>query len=995
MTLVTRKYQKVYDKIFREILKEGRVPSHADVVQRAGDSLPDLSKTDEPIYKYRPQNRGEVFDIVYYNNAIESIKSDLELLFSEKTEISRKNITRTLNAELFHSLHSNELKRLSAKLDSLLFSLEGAEDNFFADFDNFIDSSKLDIEASTEGVLDTLEESLVLPVGQNGTLRIQINNAQTRTDPLDLILNRTDVNNLGNIPGTTFGNIFKDNVNGWGITIQSETDGPLEASFTFRLDREEFINRCTIRHFGTTSQTAFISTSVDKINLDQIKEYSSGILLEDQAKIVSLDFEDRLVDYVHITLSKEKSDSYIEAPDGTKKFTYIFGLKNFSVYSTGRVNKATYVSKPFDFSENLDSIGKISISANESLPDNTKVEWSVAGVDKEGEIVGSYVRINPVSRSDNALIPKTVLFQDTILENKSIVTDPGDATSVERFQNNDFYQIGTLETEPLFGTASLFRGYDSWLRDSSSAVSPIQVNDNFVSFSKGDIQVLYVASQEVLSPTVVSIDNVDAYVVTTSFPALYNANKGHFLTPEEDVNPDKDSAPVYAIYSAKLNLSKTEETQEGLTFENGTEGLDDDSNIISKTIDLNNQLIRYNEPGDILIKKQSGTGNLTYVDGTDYLVKLDEDGFPTGEIVGLHPDFIGATYLNDTAWQPLDITYSLEDDILRFVKDITGRQVFFDISAGSIPGASNVLLRYRHPATSVLKASIKVKNKYGTDILDKIYAQGQDYIFDSANGTIQRLSTGGISSGEDVFVDFKYNDLSSNLEQFFIWCDVKELSTIKAEQNSDSTFSERNNLTPDTETGEEFLASIPKVGLTNLTSATIWPEMTGYVQFVVKSKSPDTHSDALINQVIKMKDKDGNFIFKSQGKYFKEMTARREPLTQVSYNFLKTNVLKADNSYFAIRTTPLGGKFVYQIITNFEPNTSDDLYSFAPERDQNSTGVDGLAEVSESWKITWVSKEASDSAFTKVRVKADLIRSREIDGNISAKVANYYLKVSY
>jgi hypothetical protein len=995
MAISVRQFELVYSKFFERFIKEGEIPSFQDVVNAAGSELPSATDIDEPIYKYMPQVGSSLFDMVLFNKLIQHIAMDLGLLFEEVSDVQRKNIERVLNADLFHNVHSYELKRLENQLDSLLFTLQGADDNFFAAFDNFIDLTKTDTTKSTPGIVDINENLLALPLGLSGSSKISLDHLFALTSPSDLTVSRIDVNSLGEIPSTVFGNIFSDSTNAWGIIYESDSNGELEMRFTFRLKREEFINRITAIHHGEKPQRLTVRTSVDNINIKDIDTYSDGILLSDQSQVISLDFSDRLVDYVHIALKKTEADDFIETNSGGRKYIYRFGLKNIGIFVTGREKEGSYFSKPFDFSEDLSTIGQVAISADEIIPDNTRVDWYIAGIDDDDERVGEYIPISPQSRNVDTGINKVVRLQDVLTNEKGIVSDATNVVKIETAQNIDFYQIASLPSEPVFGTAALFRGYKAWSRDASQAVNPILIKDNFIPFSKGDTQTIYVVTTEVLQPSQVNVNSDTQIVIVTSQPPLYNPSRGHFRIPPPEINPEQDSAPTYAIYSALLNLEELVTIQENVTFENGVENRDPVTNqLISKTIDLGSKIIKYKVPGDIEIRKQPTAGEQLYIDGTDYIVRLDSSGFPTGEIIGVHLDFLSATYESSPGvfeWMPLKITFNLDPDITRHVQDINGFQVFFSLPQDSFPIDTSIVIRYRHPAVDVLKASVKVKNTYGVAGESNIFIQGQDYIFDGTNSTIQRLSTGAISSQQDVYVDFKYNSIGNNLEQFFIWAQATDPNGTNVSVEKSGAISQSNNLTPDTELGEEFLASIEGVGLVNLTLATEWPELIGFTQFVVKSKNPDIYPDALINQIIKMKDEQGQYIFKMDGKYFEDLIGKREPLTQVSYNYLKTNVKKNDDQFFAIRDVFLGGSTDYQVVINFEPSASEKFYRFTADHNEQT----GLKPLDEEWKIKWVSKEANAQSFKKIVVRADLLRIVESGNNVTPKVKSYFLKVGY
>ena len=241
-------------------------------------------------------------------------------------------------------------------------------------------------------------------------------------------------------------------------------------------------------------------------------------------------------------------------------------------------------------------------------------------------------------------------------------------------------------------------------------------------------------------------------------------------------------------------------------------------------------------------------------------------------------------------------------------------------------------------------------------------------------------------------MDFKYKDNISSLQQFFIWAFISESSPIEItlKPKGIGNLSTQNNLVIDSDAGESFAVNSVGLGLVDLTRATKWPKMSGWVQFVVKSKSPDlllgSSQVPLINQIIQLKDKDDNYIFVSGGKYFASLTAIREPLTQVSLPYLKANVLKNDRTKFALRDNIVDNVVSYQIITNFRPGSTDDLYTYSVD-----IGTGGLVKNSEEWKLLWISKQSIDQ-LTNVIVKAVLTRAPESDGNITPKIFNYYLK---
>ena len=982
-----RQYQKIYNKFLLELLKLGFIPSQNDVIQRGGQDLPDISDNNAPLYKFKPQGRNQVFDTVLYNKSIEKIHMDLELLFEEMDEITKANVKRILHSSLFHAVHSSELNRLKYTLDALLFSTSGADENFFVQFEDFSSTNKTDSSTSTPGVVNTSEGKISLPMGLQGAFKLDLSHLFNLTSATDLVASREDATLLGSVAGTVFGNIAKDSSFSWGIQYEAITDGELSISFTLRLKYEEFVNRITLNHHGPKKQKCTIRTSVDKVNIKDISTYSDGVELMDQSKIVSLDFENRLVDYLHITLTKSKADSFEEDENGNQIFKYLFGLSNISVYSTGRQESAIYQSLPFDFSDDVDSIGRISITTKTEIPENTAIGWSIAAV-YENDTIGEFFPITPDNHSVDTGPPKIRILKEI---NKQIIdfeTLPGDATVVDTSNNVDLYNIKSISEKPIFGTASLYRGYKSWLRDNSQAVNPTLVKDNFIPFSKGDTQSLYTVLTENITAIVTNVNGEDVYAGILSKNPLYNPTKGHFVKPAIGVNPEKDTQPNYAIYSATLNIEETL-AQKAFTFEIGQAS----SSGGPRTYDTQTKLIKYEGVSSVILKRSDGTKQ--YVDGIDYMLELNEDGYPTGKITGIHEDLISDQ--EGAGWISVTLVYTIDTNIIRFIETITGQQIFFSLLSGELPYTS-ITIKYRHVGEKILKASVKAKSTYGI-IPGQIYSQGIDYILDSINGTIQRVSTGGIEAGSDIYVDYKYNNIIEEIEQFFLWARVGTgLSSnnilIKTALSDTTTFSIENSLNPDTETGEEFLVSIPKVGLIKLTNSSEWPSIEGWVQFIVKSKNPDEYPDALINQIIAYKDIESDFIFVQGGKYFDILTALKEPMTQVSYPFLKYNTLKNDHRTFAVKEV-LGGSPYYQIVTNFNPNTDPLLYSYVPNSSPGTEENDLISPISEEWKFEWSSLESQENPIKKVIVKAELNRDDNSNGNVTPKAENYFIKVGY
>ena len=1009
MVISIRQYSKVYDKFFLEILKEGRIPSIDEVNQRAGDYLPTIGDPVKPIYKFKVQNARSVFDRALYNEFIDKVKFDLEILFEELGEIELKNIQRILHAELFHSVNSYELKQLQKKLDSLLFATGAFDEGFFVQFDTFADFSKTNQLESTPGIINVAEGALTLPIGLAGAQKLDTSHLYSQNN-INIKIVPDNASIASNLPGSSFSNIFKDSINVWGVKVVSPTNQKVKIGFKFRLAREEFINKITAIPHEEKMQRLFVTYSVDDENIKSWSQYSGGIELTSQSTIYSMDVDDTLVDYIYIELEKDEADNEI-VQGNVPSFEYLFGLKNLSFFITGRTATGTYISKPFDFSEDLSAIGKIVITAAEELPEGTDIEWSVGFADNEDKLVGSLIPISPQNRAPMSL-PQVINIAEVLtnIEDIEIV----DSVKLFTYNSIDYYRIALLETQPVFGTAKLFRGFNAWNRDKKGTPIPYVVNNNWLPFSLSDVQSLYITMEETQSIQILD----GTYSLILSQPPLYDGDQNTISSFSAGTGLDAniDANPTYTIYYMKVALNENERLNHnpGLDFQ--TSGK---TELMTAAILPNSIVITKHNANDTLI--------FTFVNGTqgsstaDFYVS-QPDGYPDGQIIAI----VGST-INDTLEDGdyLKIVGDYDINITRFAIDIGGSAISLGSTDNSPIGnvffGKNVDIKYRAIPTNVVKASIKVKKVFGPTVnASDIYTQGIDYMFDTSSSKLQRLSTGNIPGGSqegaDVYCDFIWND-ESPIESYSMWAKVGSQQGTQIElENKEVASSSDNGLSANTALGESFKANISGIGLIDLTDALIWPKMEGWIQFFVESINPFVEDEqgiedqttkaisgsrpaGLIDKVIQLRDKNFQRIFLPGGEFFSETITQRQPLTQVSIPFLKNNLIKGQKDYFAVEKIFVNDIALFNVIVNFIQNENIELYNYGPDNAENITPYGLPIKHPEKYRLEWISQEIKD-AFTKVIVKTTLSRtinsdSIDVNSNITPKVLNYFLKTGY
>jgi hypothetical protein len=112
-------------------------------------------------------------------------------------------------------------------------------------------------------------------------------------------------------------------------------------------------------------------------------------------------------------------------------------------------------------------------------------------------------------------------------------------------------------------------------------------------------------------------------------------------------------------------------------------------------------------------------------------------------------------------------------------------------------------------------------------------------------------------------------------------------------------------------------------------------------------------------------------------------------MVQVTLNKLRVNTLPSDHTLFGLDITKPGEPLV---VINFEPGSTSELYLKIPQ-DEASTTLTPLS-YHEVFTLQWESKVASQTSGSSVIVRCDLSREPDIDGGITPKVFDYFVRAS-
>lgn len=977
MAIFDKQYKKL---IALELLKsflQGKLPSIDDIAKRISVVL---SKGGNTLYSYVPQPYKDKFNIRTYNKGLKQIKFDIDLLYEEIIDLINDSIKKSNYADMYFKLHSYELNRLKQSLDNLLFVTNNTDFYFDGVYDDFSSLEKTDIQASTQNIVDLSETVISLPYGTKGTSKVIVS-----LENNSLINILTDSNNILSsrpIPGSRFENIFLDTISYWGQEVITHTPAPVELSFTFQIQPGEveiLLNRVELVSHSTKSQNIKILLSNDAVNFFSPLGYEGGINTSDKSKVFGLDFETTLVQYVRVNIRKESPDAEVTI-NGEKKYQYIFGLKNISLYKTGRARTAVYQSAPFSFSSNISKVG---ISSTAHIPQGTSVSYSIALLSDTEEYLTEFLPIIP---SNNATESSYSFLDFNTLKYNSLnftVQSAGDDRAVaygSSVQAKTFYRIGpSLAYKPIYPSASLYRGENCWYRDGSNGFKLKNVTDVYVSFGQSDLESFYDVKKEVITNIISGTRQLE---VTLNNSPYYNSEKGHLLKPDPNFQGSLDIKPNYAIYSVKQISSESRLTR---IINLGN----------SRVQDLPATNISLLPSVQAAVLSEPSTG-VQFQLGKDYEFLYTVVGNvrkSTGQM--RIPD--GSALLNSSglvrSGAVLHIQYTPDTDITHKVSSIVGDKIVLENCIVQFEEHLEIEYRYIPLAPSeIIKASIRVYNKPTTASSITYYTEGTDYLTDPKTAAIQRIPNGRIPINGEVFLSFSYRDSEQGIHTFQTWCNLSGTEPIQIKLDTRNG-SSNNNLIVDKASGEGLFIN-SQDGFFDISTSTRTPIIQpGWVQFIVRSKNPDANIEYgtnLIDQVIQLRDQNRKKIFRRKGIYFSEITAFRDPMKQITLNHLKVNTLKANHSFFAIDDTT-DSTNTY-IVVNFIPGETEELYCrIASDETETDSRPSTIAE---SFYIVWKSELEQELQGKKLVVRIQLDRSIEIaDGGVTPKVHQYNLKI--
>lgn len=965
MGLPTRQFETLTAKSVLTALKEGRMPSLTDI-QSGLREVVLRERRGLPLMRIRPQARKAKWDVASFNDVLEDFDLDMSILYEELVDLGARLLRRHNFQVASYRSQSRQLDTLVGTLNSLLFTLQNADDRFFGVFDNFQDLTKVDLDLSTKNAVDLEEAVALLPSGISSAKKLELTHLYNRAVWGVKPFVGDGVRVLKNQPGAgaPFGNAFQDLVSVWRQDVTTDASGPVTIEFTVPIsaveDQRVSVTRIQIVPHISQEMDLKVFYSTDGVNYLNLPGRNE-LKLKRGDKVVNLDIPSTRLRFVRFQVTANSHDEALEG-----EYRYSFGFQHLGFYTIGRIQDAEIVSVHHRPANMTKPISRVALTVLEDIPKSCNIRYFIARSDENGTRQGPWRPISPIQRQSPEA-PLEITFTNSSFNKRILRADTPGVHSVRK--NHTYYSIdpdNLITDEVLFGSASIIRGRGAWVRNTKRERVLRTVNDAYIDFSQGNTQPIYAVVREVAK-----VDS-KAHPTETADPSVTWLELEHDvnyvaatmdLVPGADIDIDTDQKPNYAVYSVKRFRQQMTIPGENVTLTAFTNSLLNHPNVI---------LTGTEKP---VVTNLAGT--VIYQEDKDYKFTLDADG-----AVQIRRSKGTSTQIGDG--ETVLVTYALDPDITDLVSAVKNNNVILSKDL-SVADDERFEVTYRFVPTGsneIVKSTIKVTERYGSEA-GKQYQEGPDYSIDIRNGKITRIPQGDIQgAGADTdtqiaaYVDFKYVETPKTLDTFSTWIFVENTQPIQFEYNP---------LNLDLEAGEWVeIRSGPDVQ--DISNQTQSPEISrGWHQVVVRSKDPDVFTDAAIRKISALQDVDLNGIFISGGRYFSRMVSSRQPMRQVTLQFLRSSTLPSNHEVFAFDEDG-------NVVLTFQPGTTDDLYRYGLRLDPTS-GQLTTGDWPEEFELEYRYELSNANAAEYVLLRALLSRESGADNGLTPKLHEYHIRM--
>lgn len=428
MNIKELQLQKAKKEIIIKSLKSGKEPLVSQVNNFIKNKFK-FSPAGLPCFKPLIGKKYDVSDKSEFNNMLNQIHSDLTDLYDADNFINNEILSTCNYYDSEKNRLGGMLNKLQNEIDSVMVTIKHpqAKGNIGETFNNF-NNMEFDGDADrnipyTTAYIDLRTKNA--SIDTSITKKIQLNNAEIKFNVLTPTSSNEELSSIKYCIG--------DNMNEtWIQKITCDANNQLDYNVGLTLEEESEINTVVFTASSPRKQT------ITLIILDKEgnRRTFNPITTIEKAE---WNFKNTPAASLIFGISKQEADG----TDGIV-YEYYIGAKNISIYNNSHkesgiiVSSGQEISKPFS---------KVLLSANETVPASTTINYYVGIDNGENEVAWMLVENNDVTELNLLPIERCNLRDDI------------DTYSMKALNGST---IGSLEYMPVKNTVDLHVGVDMW-----------------------------------------------------------------------------------------------------------------------------------------------------------------------------------------------------------------------------------------------------------------------------------------------------------------------------------------------------------------------------------------------------------------------------------------------------------------------------------------------------------------------------------------------------
>jgi len=352
-----------------------------------------------------------------FNNTFNTIRQDLRVLYREMSNLTQTSIESMERWKVEAEILEKKLLDLETRIENLLFLSKDTEGYYGIVVDNFTDTSMVDFDYTTVS-LDLPQQTIQMNTTSSSSTRIFLNDLDNTKDVKFSVRSTSDFISREDASESLLSYPFNQTSRSWWTNVTVSKIKPVTCELLVMITPEisiplSKINITLLDSVETSPMYITPLISKDNINFYQLP---SNTFTQEVKKAASFSFISSDVKYIKFLLTKKGPDT----SSSTSSFSYQFGFKEISLYSTTYSNTDTQylITTPL-YVEKADGeiadFEKITVEACDRKEPNTDIKYFItASNNPDVPITGNttWIPITPTNEIDSPINPQVVDLGD-------------------------------------------------------------------------------------------------------------------------------------------------------------------------------------------------------------------------------------------------------------------------------------------------------------------------------------------------------------------------------------------------------------------------------------------------------------------------------------------------------------------------------------------------------------------------------------------------------